>query len=114
MIYVVCDEQDKVYGTFTANYTLTQTKDNFVLKQDEDITFLFPLSFNLYQAEGCPDDVNSVPYMYTPESGFVKLPEPEPDQPDPNYGVDPATVEQIQADYREKLAKEVANYGYNA
>lgn len=35
-------------------------------------------------------------------------------EPDPTYGVDPAIVEQIQADYREKLLKEVQSYGYNA
>ncbi len=103
MIYVVCDEQNKVCSTFTDTYALTQTEDNFVLKQDEDVTFLFPLSFNLYQVEDCPDDVNSATYTYIPKNGFVKVPEPEP-EPDPAE----ADKEAIRQEYREELAKEIA------
>lgn len=50
-------------------------------------------------------------YCYTPEEGFYVNPDPPKEMP---YGVDPAIVEQIQADYREKLAKEVSENGYNA
>lgn len=80
-----------------------------------DINTVFPyLMCNYFKtADNLPASKNELIsglYCYTEQDGFYLT----PDQPDPNYGVDPATVEQIQADYREKLAKEVANYGYNA
>ena len=66
------------------------------------------------------EDVHSVPegvligkYLYTPKEGFYI--DPNYTEPDQNpWGLPPELVDEIQTDYREKLAKEVSENGYNA
>lgn len=50
-------------------------------------------------------------YLYTPVKGFfINENYKKPNE----YGVSDTLLEQIKADYREQLAKEVSEYGYNA
>ena len=84
---------------------LTDTKTAFVKD-----------SVNIYQNVEVSDEVKSNPskYCYTESEGFYLNPDYVEPDPTNTYGISDELFNQIKSDYREKIAQEVSENGYNA
>lgn len=94
------------------NSNLAVMKNGYQALIEENIAFV-PHIVNIYQNV---DATNIIPYKYcyTPEQGFYENPNyVEPDATN-TYGIPDELFNQIKADYREQIAKEVSENGYNA
>lgn len=89
---------------------LQYLENGYPLLVDRQVYFSID-DVNVYEVDSVPEEVTPSKYCYTEERAFYLNPnyiEPNP------YGISDELVEQIEADYRERLAKEVAEYGYDA
>lgn len=104
---------------------ITVKEDDAYLSNGQELTYLDngmpylidkklafpPEHVNIYHnVASIPAEAEYAKWCYTPEEGFY----PNPSYIDPNAPPEPTYEEQVQADYREQLAKEVAQNGYNA
>ena len=77
--------------------------DDFITLTAENSVLNFPAKYKLYLVEDYPSDIYTSLYMYTPDSGFIKIPEPTPE---------PSSEELIEQAYRDRIANEVSGIGY--
>lgn len=82
----------------------------------EENTAFPPETVNIHQNVEVSDEVKSNPskYCYTPEQGFYKNPNYVEPDPANTYGIPDELFNQIKSDYREQIAQEVSENGYNA
>ena len=71
-------------------------------------------TINAYSVENIPEHVSEGKYCYTPEQGFYKNPNYVEPDPANTYGIPDELFNQIKSDYREQIAQEVSENGYNA
>lgn len=81
---------------------------------EEDIAFVSE-QVNVFEVDSIPAEVIPAKYCYTEAEGFYINPNWKEPNPDNTYeGVSDEVFEQILSDYREKLAGEAADNGYNS
>ena len=82
----------------------------------EENTAFPPEPINIHQNVEVSDEVKSNPskYCYTPEQGFYENPNYVEPDPANTYGISDELFNQIKSDYREQIAQEVSENGYNA
>lgn len=105
MIVVISKRNNEVLGMGS----ILDSWDNGypVLKSDEsDIGTAYVIEqVTVYENIDIPEKVETEKYCYTPEQGFYL----NPDWQEPNkYGISDELLAQIEQDYRDKLAEEVA------
>lgn len=101
--------------TKTGNSNLGAWSNGYPVLIEENTAFP-PETVNIYQNVEVSDEIKSnlSKYCYTEEQGFYENPNyVEPDATN-TYGIPDELFNQIKADYREQIAKEVSENGYNA
>ena len=101
--------------TKTGNSNLGAWSNGYPVLIEENVAFP-PETVNIYQNVEVSDEVKSNPskYCYTPEQGFYKNPNYVEPDPANTYGIPDELFNQIKSDYREQIAQEVSENGYNA
>lgn len=101
--------------TKTGNSNLGTWGNGYPVLIEENIAFPSG-TVNIYQNIEVSDEVKSNPskYCYTPEQGFYENPNYVEPDPANTYNIPDELFNQIKADYREQIAKEVSENGYNA
>lgn len=94
------------------NSNLAIMKNGYQALIEENIAFV-PHIVNIYQNV---DATNVIPYKYcyTESEGFYLNPDYVEPDPTNTYGISDELFNQIKSDYREKIAQEVSENGYNA
>ena len=94
--------------------TLDYLDNGYPRLVEEDVAFVLD-AVNVFEADSIPEGVEPVKYCYTEAEGFYINPNWKEPNPDNTYeGVSDEVFEQILSDYREKLAGEAADNGYNS
>lgn len=82
---------------------------------NENVAFV-PNAITIYENVEVSEEIknNCFKYCYTPEQGFYKNPNYVEPDPANTYGIPDELFNQIKSDYREQIAQEVSENGYNA
>lgn len=101
--------------TKSGNSNLGTWSNGYPVLIEENVAFV-PGNINIYQNVEVSDEVKSNPskYCYTPEQGFYENPNYVEPDPANTYGIPDELFNQIKSDYREQIAQEVSENGYNA
>lgn len=101
--------------TKTGNSNLGTWSNGYPVLIEENVAFV-PGNINIYQNVEVSDEIKSNPskYCYTSEQGFYKNPNYIEPDPANTYGIPDELFNQIKSDYREQIAQEVSENGYNA
>lgn len=101
--------------TKTGNSNLGTWGNGYPVLIEENTAFP-PETVNIHQNVEVSDEVKSNPskYCYTESEGFYLNPDYVEPDPTNTYGISDELFNQIKSDYREKIAQEVSENGYNA
>ena len=101
--------------TKTGNSNLGTWSNGYPVLIEENTAFP-PETVNIHQNVEVSNEVKSNPskYCYTPEQGFYENPNYVEPDPANTYGIPDELFNQIKSDYREQIAQEVSENGYNA
>lgn len=101
--------------TKTGNSNLGAWSNGYPVLIEENVAFP-PETVNIYQNVEVSDEVKTNPskYCYTEEKGFYVNPDYVEPDPTNTYGIPDELFNQIKSDYREQIAQEVSENGYNA
>lgn len=92
---------------------LNYLENGYPMLTEEKVVFVTEL-VNVHLIETIPEHISEEKYCYTPEKGFYENPNYVEPDPANTYNIPDELFNQIKADYREQIAKEVSENGYNA
>lgn len=112
-MYLIISNVDHVvmgYGN-----ELSYWNNGYPFLVNEKLAFI-PADVVIYEDIEVSDEVKSNPskYCYTPEQSFYENPNYIEPDPTNTYGIPDELFNQIKSDYREQIAQEVSENGYNA
>lgn len=101
-MYIIVNKDNNIF--IASGETLDYMDNGYPILVNENIAFATEI-VNVYEVKKIPESVSYIKYCYTPEQGFYL----NPDWQEPNkYGISNNLLAQIEQDYRDKLAEEVA------
>ena len=112
-MYIITSKENNMILNF--GNTLDYMSNGYPRLTEEDI--YFPTEFvNVHQNVEVSDEVKANPskYCYIESEGFYLNPDYVEPDPTNTYGISDELFNQIKSDYREKIAQEVSENGYNA
>ena len=90
--------------------TISSTADDGYTRID-DCRFIVKASgYNFHEVENVPNGISAYKYCYTIEKGFYE----NPDWVEPSSDIPEEIKETIKQEYRDELAQEVSQNGYDA
>ena len=107
-MFIVCAKNTKEF--ILSGNTLVYQDNGYPLLTEEKTAF-YPEAVEVYEIESLPKEAVPHKYCYTTEKGFYLNPNYEQSE---SQIVSKEEQEKIEQAYREKLVKEVSEYGYNA
>lgn len=90
-------------------------ENGYPLLVNENVAFVSN-AVTIYENVEVSEEIknNWLKYCYTPEQGFYENPNYVEPDPSNTYGIPDELFNQIKSDYREQIAQEVSENGYNA
>lgn len=110
-MFIVCQKEKNIVFGFGEN--LSYLDNGYIWLVDEDRAWPNTDSY-VVEIETIPEYVKIEKYCYTEEKGFYVNPDYVEPDPTNTYGIPDDLFNQIKADYREQLASEVTENGYNS
>ena len=110
-MYLITRKEDNVCLNF--GNELDYISNGYPRIVEKDIAFVKE-NVNVFEVTELPEDFKQGKHCYTEEKGFYVNPDYVEPDPTNTYGIPDELFNQIKSDYREQIAQEVSENGYNA